>query len=65
MKKKKLKPNKTIMGDHYQQQLINLSNTVVENRLENLSRQCKVVLLDDNALPHRGKPTKDIIKQLN
>ncbi|GFX28031.1 mariner Mos1 transposase [Trichonephila clavipes] len=61
---KLLKPGETVNTDRYKQQLLNLSDAILEKREQYKKRLLKVIFLDDNAPSHRAKPTKDIVKTL-
>ncbi|GFV23293.1 mariner Mos1 transposase [Trichonephila clavipes] len=59
-----LKPGETVNTDRYKQQLLNLSDAILEKREQYKKQQQKVIFLDDNAPSHRAKPTKDMVKAL-
>ncbi|GFU01574.1 mariner Mos1 transposase [Trichonephila clavipes] len=60
---KLLKPGEIINTDRYKQQLLNLNDSILENREQYKKWQHKVIFLDDNAPSHRAKPTKDIVRE--
>lgn len=59
-----LKPGETVNTDRYRQQMINLNHALIEKRPEWARRHGKVILLHDNAPPHKAKPVQDTIKTL-
>ncbi|GFU35934.1 mariner Mos1 transposase [Trichonephila clavipes] len=59
-----IKPGEAVNTDRYKQQLLNLSDVILEKREQYKKRQHKVIFLDDNAPSNRAKPTKDIVKAL-
>jgi len=59
-----LKPDQTVTGDLYQQQLIHLSWALREKRPEYETRQHKVILLHDNARSHVTKAVKETLEAL-
>jgi len=48
-----MKPGDSITGDRYRLQLIRLSRALQEKRLKYEQRHDKVILLHDNARPHK------------
>jgi len=60
-----LKPGETVTSERYKQQLIDLNHNLRRNRPEYRKRQHKPILLDDNAPPHRGRPAKETVAELN
>ncbi|GFU25193.1 mariner Mos1 transposase [Trichonephila clavipes] len=60
-----LKPGETVNTDIYKQELLNSNDAILEKREQYKKRQHKVIFFDDNALNHRAKPTKDIVKALD
>lgn len=59
-----LKPNETVTGEHYKQQLQRLSENLVQKRPAIASNRRKVILLHDNARPHVSKVVKDTLLNL-
>ena len=58
------KTGETVNSDRYRQQMINLNHALIEKRPEWARRHGKVILLHDNAPPHKAKPVQDTIKTL-
>ena len=59
-----LKPGETVNTNRYRQQMINLNHALIEKRPEWARRHGKVILLHDNAPPHKAKLVQDTIKAL-
>ena len=62
---KLLKPNETITGERYQQQLMQLSRALKVKRPEYAKRHDKVVFQHDNARPHVARTVKETLEALN
>lgn len=60
-----LKPNETITGERYQQQLMQLSRALKVKRPEYAKRHDKVVFQHDNARPHVARTVKETLEALN
>jgi len=60
-----LKPNETITGERYQQQLMQLSRVLKVKRPEYAKRHDKVVFQHDNARPHVARTVKETLEALN
>jgi [histone H3]-lysine36 N-dimethyltransferase SETMAR len=60
-----LKPNETITGERYQQQLMQLSRALKVKRPEYAKRHDKVIFQHDNARPHVARIVKDTLEALN
>ena len=59
-----LEPGKTVDGQRYHQQMINLNHVLIEKRQEWAKRHGKVILLHDIALSHTSKLAKNTLKSL-
>ncbi|UYV73022.1 hypothetical protein LAZ67_10001583 [Cordylochernes scorpioides] len=57
-----LKPNETITGERYQQQLIRLSRALKIKRPQYAKRHDKVIYQHDNARPHVAKVVKETLE---
>ena len=60
---KLLKPGETVNTDRYRQQMNNLNHALIE-KPDWARRHGKVILLHDNAPPHKAKPVQDTVKTL-
>ena len=59
-----LKPGEMITAIRYKQQLMKL-NQALKKRPKYAKRHDKLILLNDNARPHVGKPVKKYIQDIN
>jgi [histone H3]-lysine36 N-dimethyltransferase SETMAR len=60
-----LKPGETVNGQRYQQQLTDLNRAIRQKRPEYQLRHDKIILLDDNAPPHRTRDNKNLVESFS
>jgi [histone H3]-lysine36 N-dimethyltransferase SETMAR len=59
-----LKPNETINGERYRQQLIKLNAAIKQKRPEWEARHESLIFHDDNARPHRAQGPKNYVENV-